>query len=199
MSTADDEPGPSYRSRKTSRGKSTKRKTKKLKTSAPIKKNSGELPWKKFTGIEGNTGSSVPYVETPGPSRQALQATTIMEILNLFIPLALIQTWVEEMNRYAGEMKNRKPSGMKWVNVCVEELMACIGMVIAMGLVKLPSVLDYFATEPILSHPWFPSLLSSDWFLLISRYFNISNDSQFLGDKLCKIRIFIDNLIRALQ
>ena len=96
-------------------------------------------------------------------------------------------------------MQNRKPSSMKWVNVCVEELMAYIGMVIAMGLVKLPSVLDYFTTEPILSHPWFPSILSRDRFLLISRYFHISNDSQFLGDKLCKIRPFIDHLIRAFQ
>ena len=77
---------------KTNRGESTKGKSKKPKTSAHIKKNSGELPWKKFTGIEGNTGSSVPYVETPGLSRQDLQVTTIMDLLNLFIPLALVQT-----------------------------------------------------------------------------------------------------------
>ena len=199
----DDEPGPSCRREKSQskskRGKSKKGKMKKTKTSVPKKKKSDELPWKKFNGIEGNTGSSIPFLEVPGPSRQALQATTIMDILNLFIPLALVQSWVDETNRHATEMRNRKPSSMKWVNVSVEELLAYIGMVIAMGLVNLPSALDYFSTEPILSHPWFPSILSRDRFLLISRYFHISNDAQFPGDKLGKLRPFIDHLIRSFQ
>lgn len=88
---------------------------------------------------------------------------------------------------------------MKWVQVTVEELLAYIGMVIAMGLVNLPSVLDYFATEPILSHPWFPSILSRDRFLLISRYFHISDDINFPGDKLAKVRPFIDHLLKSFQ
>ena len=141
----------------------------------------------------------LPFVETPGPSRQALQATTVMDMLNLFIPLALVQTWVDETNQYATEMRTRKPSRMKWVNVCVEELPAYIGMVIAMGLVNLPSALDYFSTEPILSHPWFPSILSWDRFLLISQYFHTANDVQYPGDKLSKLRPSIDHLIRSFQ
>jgi hypothetical protein len=78
----------------------------------------------------------------------------------------------------------------------VEELFAYIGMVIAMGLVYLPSVLDCFVTEPILSHLLFPSILSKDRFLLISKYSHVSDDTQFPGDKLGKLRPFIDHLVR---
>ena len=69
-------------------------------------------------------------------------------------------------------------------------------MVIAMGLVYLPSVLDCFVTEPILSHLLFPSILSKDRFLLISKYSHVSDDTQFPGDKLGKLRPFIDHLVR---
>ena len=86
---------------------------------------------------------------------------------------------------------------MKWTNVCVEELLAYIGMVIAMGLVNLPSVLDYFSTEPMLSYPWFPSILSRDRFILIARYFHVSNDAHFPGDKLSKVRPVIDHLLQC--
>ena len=178
----------------------TKRKKnrvrKKRKSNVPQKRKD-ELPWKKFTGTEGNSGSSIPFVEVPGPSRQALQASTVMDQFNLFLPLSLVQTWVDETNRYAAELRRRKPSNMKWVNVSLEELLAYIGMVIAMGLVNLPSVFDYFTTEPMLSHPWFPSILSRDRFRMISRYFHISNDANFPEDKLGKVRPFIDHLIQS--
>jgi hypothetical protein len=175
-----------------------KGKAKKVKT-VPKKGKKDQLPWKQFTGIEDNTGSSIPFVEVPGPSRRAHQATTILDIFKLFIPITLVQSWVDETNRYAAVLRTRKPSSMKWVDVSLEELFAYIGMVIAMGLVNLPSVLDYFATEPILSHPWFPSILSRDRFVLISRYFHVSDDTQFPGDKLGKLRTFIDHLVQSFQ
>ena len=178
-------PGGKKGTKKQQRGKKNS-VWKKRKSNVP-KKRRDELPWKKFTGTEGNSGSSIPFVEVPGPSRQALQASTVMDQFNLFLLLLLVQTWVDETNRYAAELRRRKPSNMKWVNVSLEELLAYIGMVIAMGLVNLPSVFDYFTTEPMLSHPWFPSILSRDRFRKISRYFHISNDANFPEDKLGKV------------
>ena len=154
---------------------------------------------KKIRGIEDNTGSCIPFVEIRGLSRQALQLSTIMDVFNLFILLTLVQTWVDETNRYAAEIRNRKPSNMKWINVSLKELLAYIEMVIAMGLVNLTSMLDYFATEPILSHPWFPSILRRDRFLLNSRYFHTPDDAQIPGDKLGKVCPFVDNLIASFQ
>ena len=40
---------------------------------------------------------------------------------------------------------------------CVEELQAFIGLNIAMGLLHLPQVRDYWSTNKILATPWFSS------------------------------------------
>ena len=86
---------------------------------------------------------------------------------------------------------------MKWVNVSLEEHLAYIGMLIAMGLVNLPSELDYFITESMLSHSWFQSILSMDRFLMIAGYFYILNDANLPEDRLGKVRPFIDHLIQS--
>ena len=135
--------------------------------------------------------------KVPGPSRQAIQASTDMDQFNLFLPLLLAQTWVDETNIYAAELRKRKLSNMKWVNVSLEEHLAYIGMLIAMGLVNLPSGLDYFTTESMLSHSWFQSILSMDRFLMIAIYFYILNDANLPEDRLGKVRPFIDHLIQS--
>ena len=72
-------------------------------------------------------------------------------------------------------------------------------MVIAMGLISLPSVSDYFTVEPILSHPCFPSIMSRNRFQQINRYFHISNLILYPNDKLAKVRPFIELLVEKFQ
>ena len=83
-------------------------------------------------------------------------------------------------------MRRNTPS--KWDDVCIEELLAYIGIAITMGLVNLPLVHDYVATDPILCHPWFPSIMSRRHFCQISQYFHVSNEDQNSDYKLAKIR-----------
>ena len=99
-----------------------------------------ELKWEEFTGIEKQTGEDITFNVVPGHSRQALQAEGISEHFNLFIPKVIVEEWVTETNRYARECEQSKPSKTKWVDVCYEELLAFLRMVIAMGLISLPSV-----------------------------------------------------------
>jgi len=40
----------------------------------------------------------------------------------------------------------------------MEEQLAFIGMNMAMGLLRLPQINDYWYKIPILSTPWFPSI-----------------------------------------
>ena len=42
---------------------------------------------------------------------------------------------------------------------CTEELQAFISMNIAMGMLRLPQVRDYWATDEVLNAPWFPSIM----------------------------------------
>lgn len=88
---------------------------------------------------------------------------------------------------------------MTWTDVTKEEMQAFLGMNIAMGLVNLPSVADFFSTEPILSHPWFPSIISRDRFQQIERYLHVSNEALYPNDKLSKIRPFVDSLVQQFQ
>jgi len=41
-----------------------------------------------------------------------------------------------------------------------EELMAFIGVIVAMGVVQLLSADDYWSISPILAHPWFQSVFT---------------------------------------
>ena len=119
-----------------------------------------------------------------------------MEAFFLFNPAAIWNSWTVETNRYAAKTLAEKPSTMTWTPVIMEEIMAYVGMLIAMGVVSLPCIDDFFATEPILSHPWFPSILSRDRFSQINRYFHACNDLLYPGDKLGKVRTVIDEFQR---
>ena len=83
---------------------------------------------------------------------------------------------------------------------CVEELQAFIGLNIAMGLLHLPQVRDYWSTNEILATPWFPSIMSRDRFFKILRYLHLVDSSKQKKreeegyDILYKVRLLIDHL-----
>lgn len=52
------------------------------------------------------------------------------------------------------------------LDLCLEEMQAFIGLNIAMGVMHLPQVKDYWCTSKILATPWFPSVMSRDRFFL---------------------------------
>ena len=158
-----------------------------------------ELKWSPFDGTETSPGDKIPYNEVPGPSRQAMNTEGVSDHFRLFIPDATIHNWVTETNRHACVCEQKKTSKTKWVEVCFEEMLAFLGMVIAMDLVSLPPVADFFSTNPILSHPWFPSIMSRNRFQQINRYFHIANSDQYPNDKLAKVRPFIELLLEKFK
>ena len=78
--------------------------------------------------------------------------------------------------------------------------MAFIGMNIAMGIVSLPKLDQYWSTDPILSHPWFRTIMSRDRFREILRYIHVVDNTQAPSrsdpnyDKLWKVRPLITAL-----
>lgn len=47
---------------------------------------------------------------------------------------------------------------MTWTEVDVDELMAFVGLIIAMG-VGLPDLNNYWSANTIIQHPWFAAIM----------------------------------------
>ena len=73
----------------------------------------------------------------------------------------------------------------------VEEMMAFLGMNVAMGVVNLPEMNMCRSTEPMLEHPWFRTIITRNRFKQILRFFHLVDNStreQHKEDKLFKVR-----------
>ena len=86
----------------------------------------------------------------------------------------------------------------EWVQVTVDELKAYIGFMILMGIVKLPSIYDYWQTSEIFHYSPIASRISRDRFSEISRYLHFV-DNTILSppgtqeyDRLGKVRGILD-------
>ena len=95
-----------------------------------------------------------------GPSPRAKIAKTPLEVFQLFFTNVILSSIVQQTKLFALQ----RGKDMEW---CTEELMAFIGLNVAMGMLHLPQIKDYWSTSKILSTPWFPSIMSRDGFLKI--------------------------------
>ena len=128
-----------------------------------------------------------------GPTVRTKSAKTPLAVLGLFLTSMVLEGIVLQTNKYA------QSKGVS-LNLVVEELQAFLGMNIAMGLLRLPQVRDYWSTSTILSVPWFRSIMPRDRFFLIMQYLHLvdSSDQKKRGedgyDPLFKVRPLLDHL-----
>lgn len=101
---------------------------------------------------------------TPGPKREACGVTTAMECFLLFITSALLDILLTQSNLYANQQRTAKNNCSPWTPIGHTEFMAFIGMNIAMGIIPLPSLDEYWSTDPIMAHAWFPTVMSRNRF-----------------------------------
>lgn len=136
----------------------------------------------------------LPPFESPvGPTRRTKREKTPLQVFLLFFTLVLLETIVTQTNMMAAK------KGVT-LGLCIEELQAFIGMNIAMGMLRLPQIRDYWATDEVLSTPWFPSIMPRDRFFQIMRFLHLVDSSQQRKkgeegyDPLFKVRSLIDHL-----
>ena len=123
-----------------------------------------DVRWEEVTDF---TPVDIPFNEVPGPSHP-MQGMTPLNILMMFFNMELLEMITTETNHYYSQCQRTNPSSMKWTNITVEEIMAYIGVVIAMGIVRLPEVSDYWSTSGILQMSWFSSIFSHNHLSLVS-------------------------------
>ena len=111
------------------------------------------------TFSDDSTISSPPYNKEAGPTQAAKSRDTPLELIIRIFLDELVDV-VTETNVYAAQ------NGFN-VTFTKEDILGYLGMNIAMGIVGLPELQDYWTREP-LHVPWFPSVMSSKKFKGIS-------------------------------
>jgi len=142
------------------------------------------------------------FCEPVGVSGEARSAKSPFECFTLFFTSAVISILVTQTNLYASQLRSAKvpsPSN-RWEDVTTDEMLAYLGLHIAMGIVNLPNIKDFWSTEPILQHQWFGSIMCRDRFKQILRYFHCADQTGYIPhgqdghDPLYKLRDIIDIL-----
>jgi hypothetical protein len=115
---------------------------------------------------------SLPQFNYPtGPSQETKRAGTPLQVFQLLLTTTILESIVHQTKLFASQKKQN-------LEFCLEELQAFIGLNIAMGVLRLPQLRDYWSTNEILATPWFPSVMSRDRFLLILRYLHLVDSTQ---------------------
>ena len=100
--------------------------------------SSSEWRWENFTSIVEES-ISCQFMPTCQPGCQTTEASSVKSVvdaLSLYIPPSFIHTFVEQTNLHAHQVHSSpNPPNSPWKDVLVEEMMAFLGMNVAMGVV----------------------------------------------------------------
>ena len=136
--------------------------------------------WRSVDSNFENPNSTKPFVEYVGLKRSAMNAKSPLDYFLLFFTREMFSSLAEQTNMYQQQESAKKPSNVQWVQTTVEELMAFFGIVIAMGIARLPDLEDYWRKDGIFHMPWFSSILSRRRFKQILRYLHVADNSKNL-------------------
>ena len=151
-----------------------------------------EIVWEEFDEGYVHPNSNTTFLGHPGPSATAMQLENPLDYLLFLLGEDMFELIATESNRYAHQM------GIDDFHTTSAEIAAFVGLNIAMGIVNLPRLNDYWSTNPILQHPWFASVMSRNFFFSIQRFFHLTDNLALARsgdpgyDKLGKIRKIID-------
>ena len=136
---------------------------------------------------------TVPCTVDGGP-RITIPAS-IKEIFFLFFTSTIMDLIVVETNRYATTC-----IGDSWEPITPEELCAYFGFMMLMGLVKLPSIYDYWQKDLVYHYSPIADRISWKRFFDIHRFIHFANNATLSApgssdyDKLGKIRPILTSL-----
>lgn len=101
----------------------------------------------------------------------------------------------KETNLYAAQKGTDS-----WEDISAEEMQSFVGIQLAMGMVRLPSMYDYWSTNSILSAPGIVKGMGRNRFRSILRHLHLNDNSRMPGrtdpgyDKLYKVRPLLEKI-----
>lgn len=82
---------------------------------------------------------------------------------------------MKETNQYHAQTKD---DDEKWRNAKEDEVLAFIGVTIAIGIVRLPEMSDYWCRQLLIQTPWFGKICARNRYIEILRYLHLTDNEK---------------------
>ena len=131
---------------------------------------------------DGSTLNNFPTPPTTN-CKAVSQSRTPYGYFSLFVTDAVLSIIVEETNRnaqqYISSHRIRRHSRLsKWKDTDMEETKKFLGLVMYMGLVKYPSISDYWSGDPIFANEFCIGVMSRNRFQLLLRFLHFEDNEN---------------------
>ena len=143
---------------------------------------------------------------TPGPTLPIGNSCSARELFERFFTQEAWDLLVQETNRYANLVTGSTPNSRPWNGTNVEEMKAFIGIIIYMGIIKLPRLELYWSKQYNgIETPGIARVMPLVRFEQLFRCFHVSNNVNQIPygqpghDKLFKIRSLLDVVVPHFQ
>ena len=145
------------------------------------------------------------YNKTPGSTVPFPDGTTSPDLFSRFFTDKVWDLLVNETNWYAHNNFSSKPNPRAYTDVNVDEMKAFIGMLILMGILRLPRLEMYWSTSnEYIATAGISKIMSKTRFEQILCFLHLANNTDQepptgTPDKLFKIRKLADLLLALFQ
>jgi hypothetical protein len=137
----------------------------------------------------------VPYHQGFARLPQALPGrdTILHGLIGLFFSQHILATIVINTNEYA-QSKNAGIGGREWTELTLDELKIWMGILLYMGVIKLPRVTDYWTTDFKFPKHYITQQMPMKRFQQIKRYLHISNHNSPMPYWYSKVEPFASHI-----
>lgn len=164
---------------------------------------SGHTPATEWYQPCGKQPRIIPFTEIPGLKpyslRNQLANGSPVDFYSLLVTDHLFEDIAHQTNIFAQQIMNKGVSKNKsrlklWMPTDKEEIKRFLGVIIWMGIVKLPKVIDYWSNDEMLGQSFAKKTMSRNRFEIL-RMFHFSNNEELRkDDRLGKIQRLVDFL-----
>ena len=152
------------------------------------------------------TPVDIPFVGNEGLRVRMGDDVSPIDFFELYVTADMIELFVRETNRYAGQYMAQHKDSMKehsyaqqWKPTDANEMKTFLGLIFLMGVVYKPRLSMYWSTDELYSTPIFSQVMTRDRFLVLLKFWHFADNMDPSydvrdpnRDKLHKVRPLID-------
>lgn len=156
----------------------------------------------KWTDPTGNQRNIIPYTEIPGLPlnvRMSMVNTSPADFYSLLVTEDILQQIVDDTNSFAqtkianSEDTTKGARIHNWSPTNIPEIKKMLGLILFMGLVKLPKMSDYWSRDEIIGQHFPRTIMSRNRFELLLQMLHFSQrDDENKDDRLHRIKKLLD-------